>query len=62
LIKILSLKKLLIACFSSIAFFSFAQPLRIKNNEAGIFSVGVRTTVSLFNDSGASNFGTMSWW
>lgn len=58
MIKNFSLKKLLIACFSSITFLSFAQPLRIKNNEAGIFSLGVRTTVSLFNDSQTSNFGT----
>ena len=52
------MKKILIACFSSVTFLSFTQPLRIKNNESGILSLGVRTTVSLFNDSETSNFGT----
>ncbi len=52
------MKKIIIACFLSITFISFTQPLKIKNNESGILSLGVRTTVSLFNDSETSNFGT----
>jgi len=58
LTKNLSLKKILIACFACVTFLSFTQPLRIKKNESGIFSLGVRTTVSLFNDSETNNFGT----
>jgi len=30
-------------------FFSFSQPLKIKGNPGGIFSVGMRTTFSTFN-------------
>lgn len=52
------MKKIIIACFLSITSISFTQPLKIKNNESGILSLGVRTTVSLFNDSETSNFGT----
>ena len=52
------MKKIVITCFSSIFFASFAQPLKVKKNEAGILSLGVRTTVSLFNDSETNNFGT----
>ncbi len=52
------MKNFLITCFSSIFFFSFAQPLKVKKNEGGILSLGVRTTVSLFNDSETNNFGT----
>ena len=52
------MKKIIISCFLSVTFISFTQPLRIKNNEGGILSLGVRTTVSLFNDSETSNFGT----
>lgn len=58
MIKKSNLKKIIIACFSSVTFLSFSQPLRIKNNESGILSLGVRTTISLFNDSETSNFGT----
>lgn len=53
-----SLKKFLVAYFYGITFLSLSQPLKIKNNESGILSLGVRTTVSLFNDSETGNFGT----
>ncbi|MEN9303546.1 MAG: hypothetical protein RL264_1975 [Bacteroidota bacterium] len=37
---------------------NFAQPLKIKNGDGGIWSAGMRSTISLFNDSETDNFGT----
>ena len=39
--------------------FGYSQPLKIKKNQSGIFSLGVRTTVSTFNggDFGNNGFG-----
>lgn len=36
---------------------SFAQPLNIKDKQGGIFSLGVRTTVSTFNGGDFGNTG-----
>lgn len=49
--------KLLIACCIMFSAFAFAQPLTIKNNQGGIFSLGVRTTVSTFNHGDFGNTG-----
>jgi hypothetical protein len=35
-----------------------AQPLNLKNNYGGVFSLGVRTTVSTFNHGQFNNTGT----
>jgi len=39
--------------------FSFAQPLKVRKNQSGMFSLGVRTTLSTFNsgDIGNNGFG-----
>lgn len=37
---------------------AMAQELKIKNNEGGLFSLGVRTTVSTFNHGDFANTGT----
>ena len=34
-----------------------AQDLRLKNNEGGLMSLGIRSTISAFNDSETNNFG-----
>lgn len=36
---------------------SFAQPLKIRNTQGGLFSLGVRTTVSTFNHGEFGNTG-----
>lgn len=48
--------KLLIGCML-FSFGLFAQPLKIKNNDGGIASFGVRTTVSTFNHGKFANTG-----
>lgn len=35
-----------------------SQPMKIKNTQGGIFSVGLRTTASAFNGAEMSNLGT----
>jgi len=52
------LKTLLFVLLANVTLHGISQPLRVKNSDGGIFSLGVRTTVSLFNDSETSNFGT----
>lgn len=47
--------RFLFFCIFPLALFS--QPLNIKNNDGGLISVGVRTTVSAFNHGVASNLG-----
>ena len=37
--------------------FAYSQPLKIKNNYSGVFSLGIRSTVSTFNGGGHSNNG-----
>jgi hypothetical protein len=37
--------------------FGYTQPLKIKNNYSGIFSLGIRSTVSAFNGGEHSNNG-----
>lgn len=49
------MKLLLIFCL--FAFSVFAQPLKIKNNNGGLFSLGVRTTISTFNHGEFGNTG-----
>lgn len=49
------MKLLLIFCL--FAFGVFAQPLKIKNNNGGLFSLGVRTTISTFNHGEFGNTG-----
>jgi len=39
-------------------FFGFSQALNIKNSQGGIFSIGLRSTVSAFNGGELSNYGT----
>ena len=41
-----------------VPFLGMAQPLNLKDNQGGIFSLGVRTTVSAFNDGLSGNVGT----
>jgi len=48
----------LLLIFCLLALNSFAQPLNIKNNNGGIFSLGVRTTISTFNHGNIGNTGT----
>lgn len=50
------MKLLLIFCLFGL--FSFAQPLNIKNNNGGLFSLGVRTTISTFNNGEFANTAT----
>ena len=38
----------------------FAQPLKLKNTQGGLFSLGVRSTTSLFSDKGAA-FSGIGW-
>lgn len=49
--------KLLIACCVLLSGMAMAQPLNLKNSQGGIFSLGVRTTVSTFNHGDFSNSG-----
>ncbi|MEY4602923.1 MAG: hypothetical protein RIT43_215, partial [Bacteroidota bacterium] len=51
-----AMKHLLI--FLAFPLFGIAQPLSLKGNQGGIFSLGVRTTVSAFNDGLNGNSGT----
>ena len=39
-------------------FFGMSQPMKIKNTQGGIFSLGLRTTASAFNGGELSNLGT----
>jgi len=39
-------------------FFGNSQPLNIKKTQSGIFSTGIRTTISTFNGGELSNIGT----
>lgn len=39
---------LIILCFLPVI--GIAQPLELKNNQSGVFSLGVRSTISTFND------------
>lgn len=50
------MKKLLIFIVFVPAF-SFAQPLKIRNRQGGLFSMGVRSTVSTFNGGDFGNVG-----
>ena len=52
------MKKLILAMLI-VPSFGYSQPLKIKKNQSGIFSLGVRTTVSTFNggDFGNNGFG-----
>ena len=34
-----------------------AQDIQLKNNQGGLLSLGVRSTISAFNDSKTNNFG-----
>ena len=47
---------LFLLCWSTL---SYAQPLKIKKNDSGLFSLGARTTISTFNhgEFGNSGFG-----
>lgn len=49
--------KLLIAVCILFASTTFAQPLNLKGSQGGIFSFGVRTTVSTFNHGEFANTG-----
>jgi hypothetical protein len=49
--------KLLIISMLLIPWIGFSQPLKIKKNQSGLFSLGVRTTVSAFNDGNVKNPG-----
>lgn len=49
--------KKLIVILLVVPCFSFAQPLKVKNQQGGILSLGVRTTVSTFNDGDFGNNG-----
>lgn len=53
-----NMKKLLIIS-SLFPYLAMAQPLKIRNQQGGIFSLGVRSTVSTFNggDFGNTGFG-----
>lgn len=50
------MKNLLIILFI-LPFFVVAQPLKIRNQQGGIFSVGMRSTLSTFNGGEFSNSG-----
>lgn len=50
------MKRLVIFAFV-IPVFSFAQPLKVKNQQGGILSFGVRSTVSTFNGGEFGNTG-----
>lgn len=49
--------KLLIAACLLLASTTIAQPLNLKGSQGGIFSLGVRTTVSTFNNGKFANTG-----
>lgn len=49
--------KLLIAACLLLSSMTFAQPLNLKGSQGGIFSLGVRTTVSTFNHGEFANTG-----
>lgn len=49
--------KILTLCILLVAFASTAQELKIKNNQGGIVSLGVRSTFSTFNGGEAANNG-----
>lgn len=49
--------KLLIICCILFTSVGIAQPFNIKNNQGGIVSVGMRTTVSTFNEGQFGNVG-----
>lgn len=51
------MKNLCILALLLIPWIGFSQPLKIKKNQSGLFSMGVRTTVSAFNDGSAKNPG-----
>lgn len=51
------MKKLCIIAFL-FPFLGFSQPLNIKNSPSGIFSLGLRSTVSAFNGGESSSYGT----
>lgn len=48
---------LLICLLSFGTHFLIAQDIQIKNHSGGLLSVGVRSTLSAFNDSKTNNFG-----
>lgn len=49
--------KLLILLGLMVTSLSFAQPLKIRNTQGGLFSLGVRTTLSTFNHGEFGNTG-----
>lgn len=43
------MQKLIVSVLFLLGFFSFSQELNVKNNYGGMFSLGMRTTLSTFN-------------
>jgi len=51
------MRKFIVISIFFISYLVNAQDIQLKNNQGGLLSLGVRSTISAFNDSKTNNFG-----
>jgi opacity protein-like surface antigen len=51
------MRKFIVICIFFVSSLVNAQDIQLKNNQGGLLSLGVRSTISAFNDSETNNFG-----